>query len=254
MAHNSAGLFNLAHSSVQENCMLIGYTIHGGFSRPAKGHYLLIFVNFPVLVPAKIRVDSMAFSPYTYLENNGRNQTMQSRKAQTVARLGMLFALAMALSFFESTITPFLGLMPAMKLGLANIVVMYALVFTRRRYALALVVLKAAFTFIVRGATAGFLSLCGGGLSWLVLCILLSLPFPVTGYIFSVCGALAHNIGQLLGASVVLSSALALGYAPVLMAAGLVVGSITWWVARGVFPALKRFSREEEAKTDKILF
>lgn len=179
---------------------------------------------------------------------------MQSRKAQTVARLGMLFALAMALSFFESTITPFLGLMPAMKLGLANIVVMYALVFTRRRYALALVVLKAAFTFIVRGATAGFLSLCGGGLSWLMLCILLSLPFPVTGYIFSVCGALAHNIGQLLGASVVLSSALALGYAPVLMAAGLVVGSITWWVARGVFPALKRFSREEEAKTDKILF
>lgn len=179
---------------------------------------------------------------------------MQSQKAQTVARLGMLFALAMALSFFESVVTPFLGLMPAMKLGLANIVVMYALLFTRRRYALMLVVLKAAFTLFVRGATAGFLSLCGGMLSWLVMCALLCLPFRVTGYIFSVCGALAHNIGQLLGASVILSSALALGYAPVLLAAGLIVGSLTWWVARGVFPALKRFSRGEGQGNDKILF
>lgn len=179
---------------------------------------------------------------------------MQSQKAKMVARLGMLFALAMALSFFESVITPFFGLMPAMKLGLANIVVMYALVFTRRRYALMLVLLKAVFTFLVRGATAGFLSLCGGGLSWLVMCALLILPFPVTGYIFSVCGALAHNIGQLAGGSVILSSALALGYAPVLLAAGLVVGSLTWWVARGVFPALKRFSLEEKGNDNKILF
>ena len=167
---------------------------------------------------------------------------MQSQKAQTVARLGMLFALAMTLSFFESVVTPFLGLMPAMKLGLANIVVMYALLFTRRRYALMLVVLKAAFTLFVRGATAGFLSLCGGMLSWLVMCALLCLPFRVTGYIFSVCGA-----------SVILSSALALGYAPVLLAAGLVVGSLTWWVARGVFPALKRFSRREGQGCNKIL-
>lgn len=179
---------------------------------------------------------------------------MQSQKAKMVARLGMLFALAMALSFFESVITPFFGLMPAMKLGLANIVVMYALVFTRRRYALMLVLLKAVFTFLVRGATAGFLSLCGGSLSWLVMCALLSLPFPVTGYIFSVCGALAHNIGQLAGASVVLSSVLALGYAPVLLAVGLAVGSLTWWVARGVFPALKRFSLEEKGNDNKILF
>lgn len=70
---------------------------------------------------------------------------MQSQKAKTVARLGMLFALAMALSFFESVITPLLGLMPAMKLGLANIVVMYAMLFMKRRQALLLVLLKAFF-------------------------------------------------------------------------------------------------------------
>lgn len=179
---------------------------------------------------------------------------MQSQKAKTVARLGMLFALAMALSFFESVITPLLGLMPAMKLGLANIVVMYAMIFMKRRQALLLVLLKAFFSLLARGATAGFLSLCGGLLSWLVMAILLCLPFPVTGYIFSVCGALAHNAGQLLGASVVLSSAMALGYAPVLLLVGLAVGSVTWWVAKGVFPVLKRLYPEDGAPKNKILF
>lgn len=107
-----------------------------------------------------------------------------------------------------------------MKLGLANIVVMYALVFMKRRQALALVLLKAGFSLFVRGATAGLLSLCGGMLSWAVMCLLLSLPTPVTGYIFSVCGALAHNIGQLLGAVTVLGSAMALGYAPICWQSG----------------------------------
>ena len=52
---------------------------------------------------------------------------MRSQKSREVAWTGMLFALAIALSFLESAITPLLGLMPAMKLGLSNLVVMYAL-------------------------------------------------------------------------------------------------------------------------------
>ena len=46
---------------------------------------------------------------------------MQNYKARQTALLGMLFALSMALSFLESMLTPFFGLMPAMKLGLSNI-------------------------------------------------------------------------------------------------------------------------------------
>ena len=63
--------------------------------------------------------------------------------------------------------------MPAIKLGLSNVVVMYALLFLRTRTALLLVVLKALFAFLTRGATAGFLSLCGGGLSLVVMLVLL---------------------------------------------------------------------------------
>ena len=92
-------------------------------------------------------------------------------KTRHIALSGLLFALAMALSFIEgSLVIP--GLLPGMKLGLANIVVMYALFFMGVKQALVLDVLKALFVFLVSGFTAGFLSLCGGLLSLLVMAVL----------------------------------------------------------------------------------
>ena len=109
---------------------------------------------------------------------------MRNLKAKNVALTGMLFSLAIALSWLESYVTPLLGLIPALKLGLSNIVVMYAILFLKTRTAFSLVILKALFAFLTRGATAGFLSACGGGLSLLVFWLLLQLPRPVSGYLF----------------------------------------------------------------------
>ena len=81
-------------------------------------------------------------------------------KTHSIALSGLLFALAMALSFIEGTLV-IPGLLPGMKLGLANIVVMYALFFMGPKQALVLDVLKAFFVFLVSGWTEGFLSLCG---------------------------------------------------------------------------------------------
>ena len=68
------------------------------------------------------------------------------QKTRHIALSGLLFALAMALSFIEGTLV-IPGLLPGMKLGLANIVVMYALFFMGPRQALVLDVLKALFVF-----------------------------------------------------------------------------------------------------------
>ena len=147
-------------------------------------------------------------------------------KTRHIALSGLLFALAMALSFIEGTLT-IPGLLPGMKLGLANIVVMYALFFMGPKQALVLDVLKALFVFLVSGFTAGFLSLCGGLLSLLVMWVLYYLlPVRPTWFILSVCGALAHNIGQLLGAGVIISSSLSFYYAPVMLVLGLVMGAL----------------------------
>jgi len=171
---------------------------------------------------------------------------MHSTKAKEVALTGMLFALAITLSFFESSITPLLGLMPAMKLGLSNVVVMFALLYLNRRTALLLTVLKSGFAFLTRGATAGFLSFCGGVLSWGVMALLLC--FPVTEYIFSVSGALAHNLGQLIGAALVLNSSAAFGYGPVLLFTGIAVGACTALLGKRIFPILCRIAPKKDRK------
>lgn len=175
---------------------------------------------------------------------------MRSGKSRSAALMGMLFALAIVLSFVESLITPLLGLMPAIKLGLSNIVVMYALLFLSRKHAAALVVLKAVFALLTRGVTAGFLSLTGGMLSFAVLSLFLCLPGTLSGYVFSACGALAHNLGQLAGAAAVLSSSAALAYAPVLMIAGLIVGGITWALLKALLPYFVHISAENSPRKD----
>ena len=160
----------------------------------------------------------------------------------------LLFALAMALSFIEGTLV-IPGLAPGMKLGLANIVVMYALFFMGARQALYLDLLKALFVFLVSGWTAGFLSLCGGLLSLLVMWVLYyKLPFRPTWFILSVCGALSHNIGQLLGAGLILSSAMSLYYAPVMLVLGLVMGALTSLTLRAILPALGRLGYNTREK------
>lgn len=171
---------------------------------------------------------------------------MKNSKAKEVALGGVLFALAIALSLMEGTIAPLLGLMPGVKIGLANIVVMYALLYLSYRQALVLVVLKALFSLAFFGVTAGFLSGCGGLLSLVVMATAFRLG--ATPFILSTCGALAHNLGQLAGASVILSSALALTYMPVLLVSGLIMGSVTAGSMKVLLPALKKvgISRDKE--------
>ena len=160
-------------------------------------------------------------------------------KTRRIALSGLLFALAMALSFIEGTLT-IPGLLPGMK---------YALFFMGPRQALVLDVLKALFVFLVSGFTAGLLSLCGGLLSLLVMWVLYYLlPVRPTWFILSVCGALAHNIGQLLGAGVIISSSLSFYYAPVMLVLGLVMGALTSITLKALLPALGKmgFSTQEK--------
>ena len=163
-------------------------------------------------------------------------KTLTSRK---VAFAGMLGALALALSWAESMLAPLLGLPPGVKIGLANIVVLYALLFTSRKLALSLVLFKAGFAFITRGATAGALSAAGGLLSFLVMVVLLLPKWRVSVLLLSVAGALAHNIGQLLVVWMLFGS-VAFFYAPILILAGIGMGVLTAVLLRVLLPALQK--------------
>lgn len=73
-----------------------------------------------------------------------------SKKIIRVVFTGLLFAAAIVLSIAENSLQiPVLA--PGVKLGLANVMVMYALFFLGKRYALLLAALKAVFALITRG-------------------------------------------------------------------------------------------------------
>lgn len=164
---------------------------------------------------------------------------MKNTKTRRVALTGMLFALALVLGFFESTFTPLLGLPPGVKIGLANVVVMFALLFLSRKDALLLVVLKAAFAFISRGGMAGLLSLAGGLLSLLVMVLLLLPKHKPSLLVLSVCSSLFHNLGQFVVFRLYMNSGV-YAYLPVLFISGIIMGVLTALCLRALLPALKK--------------
>lgn len=162
-------------------------------------------------------------------------------KTKKITTIALLFSLAMVLSFIESTIMPLFALPPGIKLGLSNIVVMYCMVYLGFSSALQLSVLKALFVFLTRGATAGFLSLLGGIFSITIMFLLKKLlKDKVNYYTLSVFGALFHNIGQLVGAAIMLTNSFPLYYFPVLAISAVIMGLITGATLTVVIPALKR--------------
>ncbi len=164
------------------------------------------------------------------------------KKTKKLTTISMLFALAMVLSLFEGMIVPLFALPPGIKLGLANIVVMYCMVYIGFASALQLNVLKAFFVFLTRGVTAGLLSLLGGIFSIGIMLVLSKLfKDKINYYTLSVFGALFFNIGQLIGASIILTSEKVLYYLPVLSVSAVATGLITGAILTVVIPALKKF-------------
>lgn len=160
-----------------------------------------------------------------------------------IAQLGLLLALTVVLMFVESLIPPIPTLPPGVKLGLSNIVVMYCLFFLGRSSALAILTLKSIFVLLTRGPVAFLMSFVGGLLSVLIIILLLSLKKNQFSYIMiSVCAAVAHNIGQLIVSSIILSSAMSFYYSPVLIISGVVMGIITGTVLKVILPVMSRLN------------
>ena len=144
---------------------------------------------------------------------------------RSVAVLGVMATLAILFGYVEVLI-PFNFGIPGIKLGLSNLVVLYALY--RLSYREALVI------SLVRVVLIGFLFGNMFSLAYAATGAILSLSvmaglkktgvFGILG--ISSAGGTAHNIGQILVAYLVTPSLPLLWYLPILMIAGLITGLI----------------------------
>ena len=165
-------------------------------------------------------------------------------KSKRVALYGILGALSLVLSFFEGVLIPEIPFLPpGAKLGLSNLVTMYASSIGGLTGGLYIVLMKSAFALITRGATAGFMSLAGGLFSCITVCLMLK----GEGRIFSffgigVASAVMHNLGQLIASCIITGTPELLSYGKYLMVFALVTGAVTGTALLLLMPRLRKIS------------
>ena len=139
-------------------------------------------------------------------------------------RIGVLSALALLLSYAE-TFVPIP--IPGVKLGLANVPVLMALSESDARGAASIAAIKVlAQGFLFGSPLTLAYSLAGTTLS-LLLMVPLSRLRTMRLWMCSIAGAVAHEMGQLAVAALVLKTPAVLYLTPVLSVAGIACGAIS---------------------------
>lgn len=139
--------------------------------------------------------------------------------------LSLLVSIGLALSLFESMMPlPFIA--PGAKLGLSNMVILITLVVFGFKEALTVGILKSIiFTLATGSVTSLFYSLSGSVLSCILMFIInhrFSNIFSLIGV--SIFGAVVHNFGQVLVASMMMNNIRIFSYLPILLLTSLFTG------------------------------
>ena len=137
----------------------------------------------------------------------------------------MLIALALILSYLESQIPSFVAI-PGVKVGLANIMVVFALYLLGSREAMMLSAVRVfAVSLLFGSGVSFFYSLAGAvlSLSGMILMKRLKLFSHVA---VSVTGGVLHNVGQIGMACLLLETNVIVYYLPFLILSGTIAGVV----------------------------
>ena len=154
------------------------------------------------------------------------------------AYLGLFAAVAIIFGYVESLI-PFFAGIPGIKLGLANLAVLFILEkYTGREAALVSLVRIFVIGFLFGNMFSILYSLAGASLSLAVMTFMKKKSgFSILG--ISVAGGVSHNIGQLITAALIVENASFLYYAPALLVSGVVTGLLIGALTREVLKRIR---------------
>lgn len=140
-----------------------------------------------------------------------------------VALYGMFISVTIVLSYLESII-PMPIPIPGIKLGLANVVIIWLLYSMGIKAAVIVSVLRVLLSgFLFGNLFSVVFSLVGAALSLSVM-ILLKKFTKLSTVGVSIAGAVMHNVGQIIVAIIVLENGLIIYYLPYLIISGVVTG------------------------------
>ena len=151
-------------------------------------------------------------------------------KTKKLTVMALTTAVAMILSFVESQIPAFVAV-PGVKVGLANIAVVFALYRLGWKEAAAISLVRVVMVSMLFGSIASlFYSLVGAVLS-LTGMGLLKKTERFTEIMVSVTGGILHNIGQIAMACLILETAALRYYLPFLLVSGIIAGVVVGLVS-----------------------
>ncbi len=154
----------------------------------------------------------------------------------------VLCGVALALSLLDGAVSALLPL-PGFKLGLANIVSLFALYYLGAPYAVLICIVRSLLAAIFGGnLTMLFFSLAGGLLSILIMLVFLRRLSLIK---VSVLGGVTHNLAQLVIAGLLTATPQVSYYLPVLVLMGTVCGFCMGLLCKLVFSRLHRETLHE---------
>ena len=148
-------------------------------------------------------------------------------------------AAALALSAAEGAI-PLTALfpLPGLRLGLANLVTVFALYALGPAQAVMILLARCLLGAVFAGNMNALLFSLMGGFAAMGVMILLSRVRALSVYGVSIGGAAAHNCGQIAAAVLSLGNTAPLYYLPILLGVSLLTGALTGLMAACLFRAL----------------
>ena len=163
-------------------------------------------------------------------------QDKRPSQARRLTRAALLTAIALTIFLAEAQLPPPVPI-PGIKLGLANIVTVYAMFVLGPRDTLLILLSRIFLGAVFSGQMMTLLYSLGGGLlSYFALLLLGRGQLWVSSPLSAVC----HNLGQLLAAAAIAKSWVVLVYLPYLVLAGLITGTLTGLCAQLVVGRLSR--------------
>lgn len=164
-----------------------------------------------------------------------------AKGAGRITRLALLTAIALTIFLAEAQL-PALTAVPGIKLGLANIVTVYAVFVLGPGNALLVLSARIFLGAVFSGQMMTLIySAAGGFLSWCALCLLRRALTRQQIWLASPVAAVFHNLGQLLAAAAVLRSWSVMAYLPYLIIAAVLAGLFTGIAAQALIRRLERF-------------
>ena len=140
-----------------------------------------------------------------------------------ITTLALTVSIAFVLSFIESRIPAFVAI-PGVKVGLANIAVIFALYTLGWKEAILVSVIRVILVSSLFGSPVSFIYSISGAILSLTVMIILKGLTRLSEVTVSVCGAVMHNVGQISAASFMLETNVVVYYLPFLSLSGTVAG------------------------------